>query len=198
MAAPPHVESYYAATANDTRERPALAGEVRADVCVIGGGFTGLSAALHLAEAGTAVTLLEAVEPGYGASGRNGGHFIPGWKVEPEEIVKRFGPARRCQRPPAGERRGNRNGRVARGSERSGFAVLGRSTRGLWLLLRRVAGNEQPPTARQRAGRWAFGGSVEHVLFDPRKLCKVRHWGFPRKWQHVGRPTCLHGFAGDQ
>ena len=52
MAAPQHVESYYSATANDRRERPVLAGEVRADVCVIGGGFTGLSAALHLAERG--------------------------------------------------------------------------------------------------------------------------------------------------
>jgi glycine/D-amino acid oxidase-like deaminating enzyme len=86
--------SLWAATAVPAPDCAPLDGEQSSDVCVIGGGFTGLSAALHLAEAGTAVTLLEAVEPGYGASGRNGGHFIPGWKVEPEEIVKRFGPAR--------------------------------------------------------------------------------------------------------
>jgi len=68
MAAPQHVRSYYAATANDLRERPALDGEIRADVCVIGGGFTGLSAALHLAERGYQVVLLEAERLGWGAA----------------------------------------------------------------------------------------------------------------------------------
>ena len=73
MAVPQHANSYYAATANDLRDRPALSSETRADVCVIGGGFTGLSTALHTAEDGADVTLLEAAEPGWGASGRNGG-----------------------------------------------------------------------------------------------------------------------------
>ncbi|WP_276717895.1 NAD(P)/FAD-dependent oxidoreductase [Pseudooceanicola nitratireducens] len=54
-------------------EFPAIAGEQRADVVVVGGGYTGLNAALHLAEAGRAVTLLDAEFPGFGASGRNGG-----------------------------------------------------------------------------------------------------------------------------
>ncbi len=81
MAAPQHVRSYYAATANDARERPALAGEARADVCVIGGGFTGLSAALHLAERGYDVVLLEAERLGWGASGRNGGQMNSGQRV---------------------------------------------------------------------------------------------------------------------
>jgi gamma-glutamylputrescine oxidase len=81
MAAPQHVRSYYAATANDLRERPGLDGEIRADVCVIGGGFTGLSAALHLAEHGYQVVLLEAERLGWGASGRNGGQMNSGQRV---------------------------------------------------------------------------------------------------------------------
>lgn len=87
-------KSLWAATAIAAPPCPPLEGEERCDVCVIGGGFTGLSAALHLAEAGAAVVLLEAAEPGFGASGRNGGHFIPGWKLEPDEIVARYGPER--------------------------------------------------------------------------------------------------------
>lgn len=69
----PHPESYYAATALGDIEHPRLLGEVTCDVCVIGGGFTGISAALHLAEQGYDVVLLEAQRVGWGASGRNGG-----------------------------------------------------------------------------------------------------------------------------
>ena len=81
MAVPQHTNSYYAATANDARDRPALSGETRADVCVVGGGFTGLSAALHLAERGYEVVLLEAERLGWGASGRNGGQLNSGQRV---------------------------------------------------------------------------------------------------------------------
>ncbi|AWF81717.1 FAD-dependent oxidoreductase [Microbulbifer sp. A4B17] len=69
-----HTDSYYAATANDPQEYPHLEGEVEADVCIVGGGYTGLSSALHLAERGYRVVLLEAERIGWGASGRNGGH----------------------------------------------------------------------------------------------------------------------------
>ena len=65
--------SYYVDSANSKKEYPPLRGEVLADVCVIGAGYTGLSAALHLAEKGYDVTLLEAEKVGWGASGRNGG-----------------------------------------------------------------------------------------------------------------------------
>lgn len=61
---------------------------------VVGGGFTGLSAALHLSEAGADTVLLEAAEPGWGASGRNGGQVIPGLKLDPDELVARYGPER--------------------------------------------------------------------------------------------------------
>jgi len=64
------------------------------DVTIIGGGITGLSAALHLREQGYAVTVLEAGEIGWGGSGRNGGHFNPGWKVDPQEILNRHGKQR--------------------------------------------------------------------------------------------------------
>ena len=68
-----HPDSYYAATANPIEAFPALAGDEDCDVCIVGGGFTGLSAALELAERGLGVVLLEAHRAGWGASGRNGG-----------------------------------------------------------------------------------------------------------------------------
>ena len=61
-------KTYYAATANPSPNRPALQGDVHADVCVIGAGYTGLSTALFLAEAGLKVVVLEAVKVGCGAS----------------------------------------------------------------------------------------------------------------------------------
>ncbi len=86
--------SLWAATAAPGPSAPRLTGPAEADVAVVGGGFTGLSAALHLAEAGKQVVLLEAAEPGWGASGRNGGQVNPGWKVLPSEIKARYGAAR--------------------------------------------------------------------------------------------------------
>jgi glycine/D-amino acid oxidase-like deaminating enzyme len=97
MAPPKSAElppSLWAATAEPAAPTPPLSGPAEADVCVIGGGFTGLSTALHLAQAGKQVVLLEAAEPGWGASGRNGGQVNPGWKVLPSEIRARYGEAR--------------------------------------------------------------------------------------------------------
>jgi glycine/D-amino acid oxidase-like deaminating enzyme len=71
-----------------------LKGSEKADVIVIGGGFTGLSTALHLREASVDVAIVEAMEPGWGASGRNNGQVIPTLsRVDPEEIVARHGAA---------------------------------------------------------------------------------------------------------
>ena len=72
--------SYYVATANPFAPAPKLEGKLRADVVVIGGGYTGLHAALNAAERGYSVVLLEAGRIGWGASGRNGGQMIPGWR----------------------------------------------------------------------------------------------------------------------
>ncbi len=83
--------SYYAATATPLPECPPLKGEVRADVCIIGGGYTGLSAALHLAEAGMNVVLLEAHRVGFGASGRNGGQLGSGQRMDQFTLEKMLG-----------------------------------------------------------------------------------------------------------
>lgn len=84
--------SWYAATANPAPARPALQGDVTADVCVIGAGYTGLSAALHLAEAGMSVIVLEAHRAGFGASGRNGGQLGSGQRVDQLELEEMWGP----------------------------------------------------------------------------------------------------------
>ncbi|SDJ92459.1 NAD(P)/FAD-dependent oxidoreductase [Billgrantia gudaonensis] len=86
-----HVASWYAATANPTPERPALTGEVDCDVCVVGAGFTGMSAALHLAERGHSVAVLEAARVGYGASGRNGGQIVNSYSRDLDVIEARYG-----------------------------------------------------------------------------------------------------------
>lgn len=86
--------SLWAGTAVPAADTPPLEGERKADAVVVGAGFTGLSAALHLAEAGADVVLLEAGEPGWGASGRTGGQVIPGFKLDPDELVAQYGPER--------------------------------------------------------------------------------------------------------
>jgi gamma-glutamylputrescine oxidase len=84
--------SWYAATAEALDPFAPLAGDLRADVCVIGAGYTGLSAALHLAERGLDVVVLEAQRVGFGASGRNGGQVGTGQRLEQEDLEARLGP----------------------------------------------------------------------------------------------------------
>ena len=83
--------SYYAATARGGREHPQLEESLRADVCVIGGGFTGVSAALNLAERGFDVVLLEAGRIGFGASGRCGGLIGSGQRKDVLEMEALLG-----------------------------------------------------------------------------------------------------------
>ena len=78
-------------TAVAAPELSPLAGRASAEVLVVGAGYLGLSAALHLAEAGRDVLVLEAEAPGFGASGRNGGQVIPGLKHDPDEIEATLG-----------------------------------------------------------------------------------------------------------
>ncbi len=73
-----HTDSYYAASVNEVTDYPVLEGGKSTDVCVVGGGFTGVAAALTLAERGYSVVLIEANRIGWGASGRNGGQLING------------------------------------------------------------------------------------------------------------------------
>lgn len=83
--------SWYAATVAPLPRFAPLRGQARADVCVVGGGYTGLSAALHLAEAGRDVVLLEAQRVGFGASGRNGGQLGSGQRLEQTALERMVG-----------------------------------------------------------------------------------------------------------
>lgn len=88
MAHPP---SYYAATANNDAPVTQLAGDEEADVCIVGAGYTGLSAALHLAERGYSVAVLEAERIGWGASGRNGGQLGVGQRKDQRALEETLG-----------------------------------------------------------------------------------------------------------
>lgn len=85
--------SLWAATAIAGPDCPTLSAALETETVIVGGGFCGLSAALHLAEAGRDVAVLEAQQPGWGASGRNGGQVNPGWKLLPSEVLEKFGPS---------------------------------------------------------------------------------------------------------
>ena len=86
-----HVDSYYASSANMSVSRPGLQAQIVTDVCVIGAGFSGLSSALHLAEKGYRVVVLEASRVGWGASGRNGGQIVNGFSRDLITIERRYG-----------------------------------------------------------------------------------------------------------
>ena len=90
MRAQPHTGSYYAASVNHVTDYAPLQGSQSADVCVIGAGFTGVSTALHLAERGYNVHVVEANRVGWGASGRNGGQIIGGISGE-AAVAKHLG-----------------------------------------------------------------------------------------------------------
>lgn len=83
--------SVYALDAPETPAYPALQRDAETDIAIVGGGYTGLSTALHLAETGRGVTLLEAYQPGWGASGRNGGQLNPGIKFNPSTVIGMLG-----------------------------------------------------------------------------------------------------------
>ena len=87
-------DSFWAAVTPQGPALPQLAGAAEADVVVVGAGFTGLSVALHLREAGIDVAVIEAAEPGWGASGRNNGQVIPTLsRPDPDDIVAKHGAA---------------------------------------------------------------------------------------------------------
>lgn len=87
----PHAPSWYAATAHPAPARPPLVGDVSSDVCIVGGGYTGLVTAIELVAKGLSVTILEAESVGWGASGRNGGQIITGFNKGMEDIERWVG-----------------------------------------------------------------------------------------------------------
>ncbi|MGN7839746.1 NAD(P)/FAD-dependent oxidoreductase [Stenotrophomonas sp. 22385] len=93
LAGQAHAPSWYAESVPDTALRAPLRGDHATDVCVLGGGYTGLSAALSLAERGYRVTVLEAQRVGWGASGRNGGQAIVGYGCEVDTLERLVGNA---------------------------------------------------------------------------------------------------------
>ena len=83
--------SYYAASRNIVRQPQVLEGTLEADICVVGAGYSGLSAAISLAEHGFKVVMIEAAEVGWGASGRNGGQVVNGLNASLDTIKRRYG-----------------------------------------------------------------------------------------------------------
>jgi gamma-glutamylputrescine oxidase len=97
MTARPHTDSWYAASANAQLAFPILQDSIEVDVCIVGGGYTGLSSAIHLRDKGYSVALLEAERVGWGASGRNGGHCTIGQRADQEELEALVGMAQARQ-----------------------------------------------------------------------------------------------------
>jgi len=89
----PPANSLWASTAEPLREFPSLSGEVQADVAIIGAGYTGLSAAHHIAKSGLTPVVLEANRPGWGASGRNGGVITAKFRLSFRDIDAAHGRA---------------------------------------------------------------------------------------------------------
>lgn len=83
--------SYYAASRNIKRRPRSLKTDITTDICVVGAGYSGLSTALHLAEKGMKVVIVEGAEVGWGASGRNGGQIVNGLNASLETIERRYG-----------------------------------------------------------------------------------------------------------
>ena len=84
-------DSYYAASSNRAVDYPELKEEITADVCVVGGGYSGLSTAIALQEKGYQVVLVEAAKIGFGASGRNGGQLVNSFSRDIDHIEKHYG-----------------------------------------------------------------------------------------------------------
>jgi gamma-glutamylputrescine oxidase len=88
-----HAPSYYAHSAHTSPQRPTLQGSNEADVCIVGAGYTGLSAGIALAEAGLKVVVLEQAKVGWGASGRNGGQIVHSFSRDIDVIERNYGKA---------------------------------------------------------------------------------------------------------
>ena len=86
-------DSWYVASSSLLAEQPSANGDLAYDVCVVGGGYAGLSCALHLAKSGKSVAVLEAERVGWGASGRNGGHVGTGQRADQHSLEKWYGKA---------------------------------------------------------------------------------------------------------
>jgi glycine/D-amino acid oxidase-like deaminating enzyme len=172
--------SLWAATTPPGPDLPSLIGTTEADVVVIGGGFTGLTTALHLREAGVDVAIVEAMEPGWGASGRNNGQVIPTLsRPDPDDIVARHKAA------------GERFVALLRDSASTLFAVARRyqiqaeQEQTGWVQPVHSPGRIK--IAERRVRQWSkFGASVELLSRDEtRKMLGSDAW-FGGFWNRSG------------
>jgi len=153
----PLAPSLWATTASPAPDTPPLAESGAADVVIVGGGFCGLSTALHLAERGVRPVVLEAREIGFGGSGRNGGQVIPGLKYDPADLVAKFG-----------RERGERLARFAGGTADTVFDLIERH--GMDVPYRREGWIQGAHTeaglaeVERRATQWAALGAPTRVL----------------------------------
>lgn len=165
----PFEDALWPATAAPAVDCPPLAGPAETDIAIVGGGYCGLSAALHLAETGKAVTLLEAHEPGWGASGRNAGHCTPDWTYHtPDWVAARFGAeyGERLNDMQAGA------GALVFGLiERHGMACDARQT-GTVSVVRK--GNAKALSAvREKAAQWQRRGKAVDLLDEAGTAAEV-------------------------
>jgi len=180
-----HRASLWQATAEEPPVAAApLAGEVEAEAAVIGGGYTGLSAALSLAEAGARVVLLEAREIGWGGSGRNGGQVIPGLKLDPSEMCARWGEARgRALARAVGGAADAVFDRIARHSIRCAPVRAG------WIQ----AAHAAPALARvlRRAEEWRAAGAPVEILDADAVATRTGTRAYVGGWRD-GRAGTIH------
>lgn len=162
--AQPLPPSLWAATAEPAVDTPPLDTSIKTNVLIVGAGYTGLSTALHLAEQGLKVCVIDANELGWGASGRNGGQVIPGLKYDPDELIRRYGP-----------RDGEALAQIAGGAADTVFDLIGRhqiqcdATRNGWI--QPTHSNKLLGTLHARARQWeARGAPVE--LLDRSQVAK--------------------------
>lgn len=155
-----NTESLWEATAAPPVDAPTLIGKHEAEVIIIGAGYTGLSTALHLAEAGCSVVAIEAMQPGAGGSGRNGGQVIPGIRHFSDELTAKYG-----------EDLGRRIHAFGAGDADYTFGLIKRlglscdATRGGWV---QAAENDtEMEQGRKRCDAWAKRGAPVWMLDKP-------------------------------
>lgn len=155
----------YTAGAGEPLGLAPLAGDVACDVAIVGGGIAGCSAALHAAEGGARVVLLEANQIGWGASSRNAGHLPPATKHEPDEVIARYGAVAGQRLIDAAEQAPSVIGElVARHGIDCGYTVPG--------IINAAHTEAALRTMARRAGYWAARGRPVEML-DRRKAADM-------------------------
>ncbi|WP_277373290.1 FAD-dependent oxidoreductase [Pseudomonas sp. AA-38] len=166
--------SLWAATALPAVAAPPLVESCEADVAIVGAGYTGLVTALHLAEAGVRVCVLDAGEPGWGASGRNGGQVIPGLKYDPEQLLEKFG------------ERGEAMIAAAGGAADEVFALIERlgiqcdACRKGWI--QPAASSVALRGLEQRARQWSARGVAVELLDQPAVARRIGSQAYLGAW----------------